>query len=51
MVCYYNKLFSSFVFISCDLLERPGCPAAVTDSKISLTFKPFQIVSLLLQLH
>ncbi|XP_060770876.1 alpha-mannosidase 2C1 [Neoarius graeffei] len=35
----------------CDLLERPGCPAAVKDSEISLTFKPFQIISLLLQLH
>ncbi|MCI4381808.1 hypothetical protein PGIGA_G00256100 [Pangasianodon gigas] len=35
----------------CDLLERPGCPAAVTDNEISLTFKPFQIISLLLHLH
>ncbi|XP_027029258.2 alpha-mannosidase 2C1 [Tachysurus fulvidraco] len=35
----------------CDLLERPGRPASITDSEISLTFKPFQIVSLLLQLH
>ncbi|KAF4081342.1 hypothetical protein AMELA_G00160170 [Ameiurus melas] len=35
----------------CDLLERPGCPAAVTDSEISLSFKPFQIISLLLKLH
>uniref|UniRef100_W5LF31 alpha-mannosidase n=1 Tax=Astyanax mexicanus TaxID=7994 RepID=W5LF31_ASTMX len=37
----------------CDLLERPDTahPASFTGSKISLTFKPFQIISLLLQLH
>ncbi|KAI5100513.1 alpha-mannosidase 2C1 isoform X2, partial [Silurus meridionalis] len=34
----------------CDLLERPGSTVAVTDNEISLTFKPFQIISLLLQL-
>ncbi|TSM52283.1 Alpha-mannosidase 2C1 [Bagarius yarrelli] len=35
----------------CDLLERPGCPAVLNGTEISLTFKPFQIISLLLQLH
>ncbi|XP_076863631.1 alpha-mannosidase 2C1 [Brachyhypopomus gauderio] len=36
----------------CDLLERPNYshPAEVHNSKISLTFRPFQIISLLLHL-
>ncbi|XP_064169237.1 alpha-mannosidase 2C1 [Anguilla rostrata] len=36
----------------CDLLERPNwsCPVPVTDAGISLSFSPFQILSLLLLL-
>uniref|UniRef100_A0AAY5ER63 alpha-mannosidase n=1 Tax=Electrophorus electricus TaxID=8005 RepID=A0AAY5ER63_ELEEL len=36
----------------CDLLEQPNYsrPAEVNDSKVSLTFRPFQIISLLLRI-
>uniref|UniRef100_A0A4W4DUC3 alpha-mannosidase n=1 Tax=Electrophorus electricus TaxID=8005 RepID=A0A4W4DUC3_ELEEL len=42
----------SFTDYSCDLLEQPNYsrPAEVNDSKVSLTFRPFQIISLLLRI-
>ncbi|XP_062847801.1 alpha-mannosidase 2C1 [Trichomycterus rosablanca] len=49
-----NAVLRTFIPVQqawhCNMLECPSHPAAVTDSQITLTFKPFQIITLLLQL-